>query len=634
MTIRSDSQGFLVGELVESNKDLIAGQNTGNRLLGGIKTDVSAIARALGVSSRSGGGRSAGGNSRAAVEPAGRGSSARNGASGGRSSGSASAAAQRTGGFGAANARTTVSPTGRDSRGRFVAGAGGTGKSGGMDGAGGSRLLDKLGSVTDALKGMAGAGDQVDPSITAMKEVKDVVSPLGRGAMALFGRSGEQKKERWFQKIWKSLTNIEKKPSNTGPGGMPSTEGGDSFWPNFSSVLGGGTLVALGSTIAAGLVTALGILGPVALGTAIASGIALAVRQWLTVKPGDPGYDPNGLLKKPTGELSPAGKSGREFGLNLEKGISEQTSPYQQGKFAPPVLDSRGRNFNDPRRLDRSDAVAPDGRMLNDPRRLDAEVSGVLPPATSVAQRIGRFIGGIKQLFKSGDGANEASPMVSNGSPQEIRSGGSRSWRNRNQGNLEYGDFAKRMGATGTDGRFAIFPSEEAGRKAQESLIFESESYKNLSLKDAISRYAPPAENNTQAYQNSILASVGSQNKRMGDYSASERAAIMGAMQKVEGFRVGRTTTAGIPATVSAGLMSPATALPTFATGVQMPTAAMVPMGYPSKLPAIPDVTMPTPSAEKDRPVSVIVRQPIGQNVSDRAIAHVATGGIGATGTW
>jgi hypothetical protein len=39
-----------------------------------------------------------------------------------------------------------------------------------------------------------------------MKEVTDVVGPLGRGLFSLFGRSAERKKERWYQRIWTALT--------------------------------------------------------------------------------------------------------------------------------------------------------------------------------------------------------------------------------------------------------------------------------------------------------------------------------------------------------------------------------------------------------------------------------------------
>lgn len=118
---------------------------------------------------------------------------------------------------------------------------------------------------------------------------------------------------------------------------------------------------------------------------------------------------------------------------------------------------------------------------------------------------------------------------------------GARNWRNNNPGNIEAGAFANSMGAIGSDGRFAIFPTYAKGRAAKEKLIFEGKNYAGLTLTAAINRYAPPVENNTAWYQGTVLASVGV-NKPMSSYTASERQAIMDAMEKVEGFKVGSVT--------------------------------------------------------------------------------------------
>lgn len=91
---------------------------------------------------------------------------------------------------------------------------------------------------------------------------------------------------------------------------------------------------------------------------------------------------------------------------------------------------------------------------------------------------------------------------------KEIREGGSRAWRNCNPGNIRKGDFSINCGAIGDDGSFAIFPSEDIGMKAIITL-FRSQAYINLSLKDAIFRYAPPNENNSAAYLNFINTNTG-----------------------------------------------------------------------------------------------------------------------------
>lgn len=120
-----------------------------------------------------------------------------------------------------------------------------------------------------------------------------------------------------------------------------------------------------------------------------------------------------------------------------------------------------------------------------------------------------------------------------------IRRTGNRNWRNNNPGNLEYGKLAKQYGAIGSDGRFAIFPDQESGNKAREALLFER--YGNTSLTSMIAKYAPPVENDTGKYQQVVLAAVNNQNKKMSEYSASERQAIMQAMAKHEGFTEGQT---------------------------------------------------------------------------------------------
>lgn len=114
--------------------------------------------------------------------------------------------------------------------------------------------------------------------------------------------------------------------------------------------------------------------------------------------------------------------------------------------------------------------------------------------------------------------------------------GGSRSWRNNNPGNIEYGPYARSMGATGSDGRFAIFPDYQAGRSAQEKLLFDSKGYRDLTLGQAIQRWAPASENNVPAY---LKAMGGDAGKRMADYSPEERARLLNAMQRHEGWRPG-----------------------------------------------------------------------------------------------
>jgi hypothetical protein len=77
---------------------------------------------------------------------------------------------------------------------------------------------------------------------------------------------------------------------------------------------------------------------------------------------------------------------------------------------------------------------------------------------------------------------------------------GSRPQRNNNPGDIEFGTFAEAHGATkGTDGRFAIFDSPEAGFAAMKAL-FQSSHYIDLTVSEALNRWAPPVENKTNLY--------------------------------------------------------------------------------------------------------------------------------------
>lgn len=129
---------------------------------------------------------------------------------------------------------------------------------------------------------------------------------------------------------------------------------------------------------------------------------------------------------------------------------------------------------------------------------------------------------------------------------------GSRNWRNNNPGNIEFGNFAKSNGAIGTDGRFAVFPSYEAGRKAKEALLFNSPSYRDKTIAGAISRYAPQFENNTSSYIKNVADAAGvSPFTPLSQLSPQQRSAMMDAMQRVEGFKAGRETIGGKPVQVA-----------------------------------------------------------------------------------
>jgi hypothetical protein len=75
---------------------------------------------------------------------------------------------------------------------------------------------------------------------------------------------------------------------------------------------------------------------------------------------------------------------------------------------------------------------------------------------------------------------------------------GSRPNRNNNPGDLEFGPFARAHGAIDSDGRFAIFPDTATGFQAMKALLLRD--YSGLTIEQALNKYAPPNENDTNVY--------------------------------------------------------------------------------------------------------------------------------------
>ena len=127
----------------------------------------------------------------------------------------------------------------------------------------------------------------------------------------------------------------------------------------------------------------------------------------------------------------------------------------------------------------------------------------------------------------------------------ETRTGGDRNWRNNNPGNIEYGPFAQKMGAVGSDGRFAIFPNEDMGRKAADALL-KGQGYANLNIKDAINKWAPPSENDTNAYVNAFKQAGLDPNKKYAELAPEDQQKFLDIQKRVEGGKAGTVTAGGV----------------------------------------------------------------------------------------
>ena len=119
------------------------------------------------------------------------------------------------------------------------------------------------------------------------------------------------------------------------------------------------------------------------------------------------------------------------------------------------------------------------------------------------------------------------------------KEGGTVSWRNNNEGNLRPGSLSSNR--IGVDKKnFAVFATPEDGYNAKRNLLFTSNSYCNLTLKQAIAKYAPRSDNNNPTqYANYIITKCNIVDKQMNKYSSDEQTRIMNAMKIQEGYKVG-----------------------------------------------------------------------------------------------
>ena len=119
---------------------------------------------------------------------------------------------------------------------------------------------------------------------------------------------------------------------------------------------------------------------------------------------------------------------------------------------------------------------------------------------------------------------------------------GTVAWRNNNEGNLRPGSLSSsRIGVDKKN--FAVFATPEDGHNAKKYLLFSSSSYKDLTLKDAIKKYAPASDNNNpDSYANFIMRNGKVENKAMRKYTSDEQERIMSSMKIQEGYKAGTET--------------------------------------------------------------------------------------------
>lgn len=122
------------------------------------------------------------------------------------------------------------------------------------------------------------------------------------------------------------------------------------------------------------------------------------------------------------------------------------------------------------------------------------------------------------------------------------RSGGTRAWRNNNPGCLRYSDFTVTQGAIGQAGGFAVFPDENTGMQAICALL-KSNKYINLTISQAIFKYAPPHENDTNSYKMNLRKITGMPTTtKLSDLNEEQIMLVASAIKTVEGWKPGKET--------------------------------------------------------------------------------------------
>jgi hypothetical protein len=116
----------------------------------------------------------------------------------------------------------------------------------------------------------------------------------------------------------------------------------------------------------------------------------------------------------------------------------------------------------------------------------------------------------------------------------ELRTGGNASWRHHNPTRLIHGDYTRMMGAIGSDGKYAVFPSYDKGRKAAEAYLFtDAYEYNTKSLEEAFKDYA----------LDDLVRDTGvSKDTKLKDLTPVQRSKLMDAIQKKEGWLEGRVS--------------------------------------------------------------------------------------------
>lgn len=142
--------------------------------------------------------------------------------------------------------------------------------------------------------------------------------------------------------------------------------------------------------------------------------------------------------------------------------------------------------------------------------------------------------------FTAVEYGNKTTVYITTNGTKIKRTGGTASWRNNNPGNIRKSKFAYENGAIGETDKWAVFPDEETGLRAITKLL-RTKNYNELSVKDAIHRWAPFSDgNNPENYAERVSNMTGlSANTKINTLTDNDLMKIARAIQSVEDWGVG-----------------------------------------------------------------------------------------------
>ena len=205
MALKHDAQGFLIGDPVDFGRAL--------EVWGKIHDDIKAIRQALASGKSPSSTRSAPTGTPTAAAPTARPGIARSANDGSAANRATAALPRARDEMGRFSSVKRTRPSGeRDEKGRFLPGDGRPGVGGAPDengpsGEDGNALAAAINRISSAAKEAVAGSENIDPGVKAFNEV---ARPVTRGYEMLSGGRSDKRQEGWLRRIWTSLTGFRK----------------------------------------------------------------------------------------------------------------------------------------------------------------------------------------------------------------------------------------------------------------------------------------------------------------------------------------------------------------------------------------------------------------------------------------